>query len=98
MENFFDLATPEEITDNFSLDDTPLSAEEIASERRTMEEYPDRNLEYLAYLFVGRGEFARADQCVEAIQDDMHRADTARMLTHWEDYYEYMSEKYKEMR
>ncbi len=32
MENFFDLATPEEITGHISGDDTPLSAEEIVRE------------------------------------------------------------------
>ena len=82
MENFFDLATPEEITSHFSVDDMPLSAEDIASERRTLEQDTDRNLEYLAYLFAGRGDFARAVKYTEAMQDDARRWDTNRMLTH----------------
>jgi hypothetical protein len=89
MEKFFDLASFEEITSHFSGDETPLSAEEIASERRTLEKDTDMNLEYLVYLFAGRGDFARADKYVEAIQDDMRRADTARMLTHINGYLDY---------
>jgi hypothetical protein len=93
MENFFDLATPEEITSHFSGDETPLSTEEIADNRRILEEDADINLEYLAYLFAERGDFARADKYVEAIQGDMHRADTARMLTHVDGYFDYAMKK-----
>lgn len=90
MENFFDLATPDEITSHFSWDESPLSAEDIAFERRLLEQDADLNSAYLAYLFAERGDFARADKYIGTIQDDMRRADAARMLTHIDGYYDYM--------
>jgi hypothetical protein len=84
MENFFDIATPEEVAS--ILGDGPLSESELAVERRKMENDRDRHLEYLACLYAERGDFARADVHVEAMKDEMRKADTARLLTHFDNY------------
>lgn len=91
METVFDLATPEELVSLFGDNDALLSAEEIADERSEIEKDSDRNLEYLAYLFAIRGDFAQADKYIDAMRDDLRRADTARMLTHMDGYWDSQS-------
>jgi len=73
METVFDLATPDELTELFSVDNTPLSAEEIAEERRIALEDPDSNLDSLASLYAMRGDRRRADELIALIQDDERR-------------------------
>lgn len=59
MINFFDIATPEEVTARFSLDATPLTLEELAEERAYLEQDSDANYEQLAGLYVDRGTMPR---------------------------------------
>ena len=51
-----------------------------------MENDEDRHLECLACLYAERGDFTRTEAYVEAMRDDMRKADTARLLTHFDDY------------
>ena len=59
-----------------------------------VEQDSNKNLEHLAYLFADRGDFARADEYLEAIRDDARRADTGRILSHFAGYYDYSQELY----
>ncbi|MDR1946530.1 MAG: hypothetical protein LBQ51_05120 [Desulfovibrio sp.] len=89
MDNFFDLATPQELVDILGEDGSIIpTAADLEAERRAVEKNPDRNLENLAYLYAGRGDFDRAEGYVDRIQDSMLQADVGRMLTHFDGYFE----------
>lgn len=90
MTNFFDIATPEEVTARFSLDATPLTLEELAEERAYLEQDSDANCEQLAGLYVDRGDYAKAQTTLESISDEVRKADTARMLGHDAKYLEWL--------
>ncbi len=79
MDNFFDIATPEEVAERYSY--TP-SAQEIAAERAALAQNSDANFSELAYLFADRGDYAQAVNCLNQISDDLTRADTGRILAH----------------
>ena len=80
MTNFFDVATPQEVIQQFSLDDEPLSSEELAAERRALERDGDLNLSCLAFLYADRGDEQAARQCLEQIEDDERRLETSMLL------------------
>lgn len=93
MTNFFDIATPEEVTARFSLDATPLTPEELAEERAYLTQDTDANYEQLAGLYVDRGNYATAHASLDNIGDEARKADTARMLGHDPKYLEWLEAK-----
>ncbi|MFI3271834.1 MAG: hypothetical protein R3Y11_07020 [Pseudomonadota bacterium] len=78
MENFFDIATPEEVSAAYE----DFTAEELAFKRETLLASPDHNRERLAFLFADRGDFAEGCKNLDAIVDGFLRADVGRMLAH----------------
>jgi len=80
MENFFDIATVEELKEQF--DGILPDAETLARQREMCASNADCNLELLTYLFVARGEFGKAQTCLRQISDGTLRSDTGRMIAH----------------
>ncbi|MEG2140956.1 MAG: hypothetical protein RRY20_09245 [Bilophila sp.] len=80
MTNFFDIATPEEVIEQFSLDDEPLSPEALAAERRALEKDSDLNLSCLAFLSANRGDEQAVHQYLEQIKNDERRLETSMLL------------------
>lgn len=78
MENFFDVATPEEIGHHFPF--AVKNAQELDALRRELKAEPDRNLGYLASLYYCRGDTEKADACLDRIEDEQHRLDIGMML------------------
>lgn len=68
MENYFDIATPEEIEERY---DEKLTSEEIKELRLNLERQPDINYQYLFLLFIDRGENDKANYYLEQIKDPM---------------------------
>ena len=84
MELYIDIATPEELEEQFGY---PPSPEEISEERESCARYPDYNFQRLTYLFAARGESRRALECLEKIKSPFMLADTGRMLAHNPQYF-----------
>ncbi|WP_300733885.1 hypothetical protein [uncultured Desulfovibrio sp.] len=90
MENFFDVATVEELKEQF--DGILPDAEDLTRKREICASNADYNLELLTYLFVARGEFGKAQTCLHQIADEMLRADTGRMIAHVPEYLDWIAQ------
>lgn len=71
MENFFDVATPEEIQELWGdeEDDETYTPEEIAQLKKMNNDDPDKNCEDLIYLYLLRKDELKALYCLNQIQD-----------------------------
>ena len=78
MENYFDIATEQEIAERFPTAAT--NPEWLAMCRASAEKYPDRNCALLAGLWFGRGDTEKADHFLEQIKDERERLDTSISL------------------
>ena len=78
MENFFDVATPEEIGHHFPF--AVKNAQELDALRRELEAEPDRNLGYLASLYYCRGDTQKADFYLAQIKDERRQLDMGMLL------------------
>jgi hypothetical protein len=77
MENFFDLATPQELVSILGEDepDLPERFRNYALDREEVLKNPDMNYAHLADLYAGRGDLKKADECLARIQDEELRFD-----------------------
>jgi hypothetical protein len=82
MENFFDLASPQELIDILGADDSDLpdAVRGYALERRSADEDPDYGYSLLSSLYAGRGDMRKADSYAAMIQDDERRLCASMML------------------
>lgn len=78
MENYFDIATEQEIAERFPTDS--LRPEWLAQCRESAEKYPDRNCALLAGLWFSRGDRKKADYYLDQIKDERERLDVAITL------------------
>lgn len=70
MENYFDIATPEEIAKQYP---EGLSEKQMDFLRQHIKEHPDSNLVRLAYLYWGRGDREKAEYYRQQIKDPIRR-------------------------
>lgn len=82
MENFFDVATRQELLKFFDYEDMVDDSECMAIERGRLDQHPDFNLEKLAWLYHYRDDEKRADDCVKQIKDNDFRFETLAYLAH----------------
>lgn len=76
MENYFDIATPEELEEDYGYKPTP---EQIHRDKLIYEENPDSNFQSLFWLFLQRGDSNRADIYYNKIQDPQMKLDAYLM-------------------
>lgn len=77
MENFFDIATPEEIERHCGY--VP-DAKDLAERRILCEEDPDGNFSKLAILYHFRGDEAKTHEYLDKIQDRDWRLETSMLM------------------
>ena len=82
MENFFDIATRQELLKFFEYEDMVDDPECMAIERERLDQHPDSNLEKLAWLYQYRNDEKSADDCVKQIKDNDFRFETLAYLSH----------------
>lgn len=90
MDNYFDIATPEELKAHYGY--TP-KEEELSADRLRASKNKDYNLEYLACLFAERGDFSTAEKYIDQISDEMRKSDVARLLAHDDAYFDWLAKK-----
>lgn len=78
MENYFDIATEQEIAARFPV--TSTNPEWLAHCRASTEKYPDRNCALLAGLWFSRGDRKKADYYLDQIKDERERLDMSITL------------------
>ena len=79
MENYFDIATQEEINTHFSSGINPPSVSFLASMREALEMDSDENITTLASLYASRGDTPTMKKCLALIQSEERRL-TANLL------------------
>lgn len=82
MENYFDVATRQELIQFFDYADMVDDAECMAFERARLDQYPDANYGKLAWLYHFRGDEKMADTCLAQIKDDDFRLEESAHLAH----------------
>lgn len=70
MENFFDVATPEELREWY---EEELTEEEIAENRKLNEQFPDSNYADLFNLYLYRGNKEMANYYLDKIEDKKYK-------------------------
>ena len=78
MELYIDIATPEELEEQFGY---PPSPEEISREREYCLEVPDLNYQFLYWLYRDRGDEKTAQGYLDKIKDPRRRL-SATMIAH----------------
>ena len=78
MDNFFDIATPEEVAHHFPL--AAKDAERRAHLRESLAKESDRNFGYLASLYFCRGDQEKTEFYLNQIADERERLDMAITL------------------
>lgn len=76
MDNFFDIATPAELEEYYGY--AP-EASETAADKAAFASDPDRNLQHLFWLFLGRKNQDRADFYLNQIQDEQRKLDACML-------------------
>ncbi len=82
MENFFDVATKQELIRFFDYADMVDDAEFMAFERKQLDQNPDVNRGQLAWLYHFRGDEKMADTCLAQIKDNDLRFEKLAYLAH----------------
>lgn len=72
MENFFDVATKEELKEFY---DDEFTLEQIKREKQQFEKWPDTNFAQLFRLYLLRGDKEKAFSYLEKISDKNYRYD-----------------------
>lgn len=81
MENFFDIATPEEVAAHFSLDASSTDGADVLEFiKASLRSSPDYNRRMLASLYHGRGDEKRAQFWLDQIENPHYQVEAATDL------------------